>query len=380
MHKAADPQYDIAKRGKMGSVRQILIGMLMVCSVAAADDRNATLETMIGRMVVVGFDGESLEANAPIVKDLQRYHLGGVILFDRHFHERQRVKNVRSPAQVKALSAQLRRYAPEPLLIAVDQEGGRVQRLKPAYGFTGTPCAAAIGGEDNVTRARELYDAMGQMLQDAGISVDFAPVVDLAVNPDNFVIVGLERSYGKTPQKVVRFASIALDALRWHGVIGALKHFPGHGSSRGDTHAGFVDVSDTWQPIELEPYRRLIAAQQASMIMTAHVFNRRLDPKYPATLSHAVITDLLRGELGFEGVVISDDMQMEAIARLYTLKETVTLAINAGVDLLPFGNQLKQIRVSEIVDAVAAQVRAGAIDPAQIVRANRRVEALLRGH
>ncbi len=342
----------------------------------AAGVSDAELKTQIGRMLIVGFDAEQLDASEPFVSELRRYRPGGVILFDRGYPDRSHVKNIRSPEQLRTLTAQLRTYAAAPLLITVDQEGGRVARLKPAYGFPATPSAAHVGKKDDPAYAKEVYGTLAATLSDAGINTDFAPDVDLAVNPENTVIVGLERSYGKSPEKVERYAGIFLDALRGRNIIGVLKHFPGHGSSLGDSHQGFVDVSETWKPEELEPYRRLIAGGKADMIMTAHVFNRRLDPDYPATLSYKVNTELLRGELGFEGVIVSDDLQMKAISEHYSLEETVRLAINGGVDMLLFANQLGHNMLGRIVETIYAEVKAGRISRGRIEEANRRIKSM----
>jgi len=346
----------------------------------AAEPSDDGLKAQIGRMLIVGFDGTQLDASDPFVTELRRYRPGGVILFDRAYPDRDHIKNIRSPGQLAALTAQLRAFSTAPLLISVDQEGGRVARLKPADGFPAVPSAAAVGKRDDPAYATQVYDTLAATLADAGINTDFAPDVDLAVNPKNTVIVGLKRSYGKSPEKVVTYAGIMLDALRAQHVIGVLKHFPGHGSSLGDSHKGFVDVSETWSPEELEPYRRLIAEGKADMVMTAHVFNRRLDPDYPATLSYKVNTELLRGELRFKGVIVSDDLQMKAISEHYSLAETVRLAINGGVDMLLFANQLGRNMLGRIVDTVYAEVEAGRISRGRIAEANRRIDALFEAY
>lgn len=357
-------------------IPRLLFLLLLGFYALQAETPDEQLRRMIGRMLIVGFDAQTLEAGDPFVSDLRRYRPGGVILFDRDYDDRNRTKNIRSPLQLRTLTTQLKRYASNPLLIAVDQEGGKVARLKPAYGFLATPSAAEIGEKNDPAYAQKVYGAMADTLAEEGINTDFAPVVDLARNPKNQVIVGLGRSYGTSPRKVAEYAGIGIDALRQRGIVSVLKHFPGHGSSLGDSHKGFVDVTKTWSSIELEPYRALIAAGKADMIMTAHVFNRHLDPKYPATLSYNVNTKLLRDALGFTGVIVSDDLQMKAISAHYTLAETVRLAINAGVDMLLFGNQLGHISLKKAVDTIYDEVQAGRIPRTRIAEANRRIEAL----
>ncbi len=334
------------------------------------------LKKMIGRMLVIGFDEERLSSDSAIASDIIKYELGGVILFDRFFTERTKVKNIRDPQQLKKLTAQLQEITSKPLLIAIDQEGGKVARLKESYGFALTESAAEIGTRDDVMFARETYRSLAKELSVNGINCDFAPVVDLSVNLENKVIYGLGRSYGSSPEQVSKYAGIFMNALKEEGVVSVLKHFPGHGSSLGDSHEGFVDVSDTWSEIELRPYAELIRQGSVDMIMTAHVFNRHLDKTYPATLSHNVNTKLLREKMGYEGVIISDDLQMKAIEKQYTLKETIILAINSGVDMLLFGNQLGDQDTDELIDVIYKQVRSNKIDLSSITKANERIKTL----
>ncbi len=356
----------------------LLFLLLNFSTLSAYDDE--VLKQMIARMVVIGFDETRVDENATIVKEIQKYNLGGVILFDRFYKDHEKTKNIASPKQLKKLTSTLQSFANKPLLIALDQEGGKVARLKPKYGFLEIPSAKSMSYLDPKD-AKNIYALQAKMLKDNGINCDFAPVVDLEVNPKNTVIAGLKRSYGATPQKVLKYAEIFINTLEDEGVIPVLKHFPGHGSSLGDSHKGFVDVSDTWSTQELEPYKQLIAHNKVQMIMTAHVFNAKIDPKYPATLSYKTNTKLLREQMGYTGVIISDDMQMKAISKHYPLKEAVTLAINAGVDMLLFGNQLESQDTDELIDLILKQVKNGAISLKRIEESNRRIELLhLRPH
>ncbi|AHJ14291.1 glycoside hydrolase family 3 N-terminal domain-containing protein [Sulfurospirillum multivorans] len=336
---------------------------------------DAVLKKMIGRMLVIGFDDATIDAQSAIVQELQTYELGGVILFDRFYKERERIKNISSPAQLQELTKQLKHYAQKPLLISIDQEGGKVARLKKRDGFSEFPSAFSFS-KSSFEHAKERYTQMAQMLKEYGINCDFGPVVDLAINAENRVIVGLERSYGKESEAVTQYAQIFSDALKSKGVISVLKHFPGHGSSLGDSHQGFVDVTQTWSEKELEPYQNLINTNTVSMIMSAHVYNAKLDDTYPATLSYAINSTLLRGKMHYHGVLISDDLQMEAIANYYTLKETVTLAINSGIDMLLFGNQLSKTQTNAIVETIFSQIKSGKIPLARILEANERIARL----
>ena len=333
------------------------------------------LKKQIGRMLVVGFEDSSVDKDSKIVKQIQKYDLGGVILFDRFYSDTKRTKNIASPSQLKLLTSQLQSFSKKPLLISVDQEGGKVTRLKPKYGFLKTPSAKNISTM-GIAQAKTIYENQAKMIKENGINCNFAPVVDLAVNPKNKVIVGLERSYGRQSADVTQYAKIFIDSQSDKNIISVLKHFPGHGSSLGDSHKGFVDISKTWSKKELEPYQNLIDSNSVDMIMTAHVFNSQLDSKYPATLSKNINTKLLRQKMGYKGVIISDDMQMRAISKHYTLKESVTLAINSGVDILLFGNQLATQDIDELVELIYTQVKKGFIPYEKIQKANERIENL----
>jgi len=356
---------------------QFFLVFLVFLNFAWASMEDVVLKKMIGHMLIIGFDEEAVTNQSSIIKEIKQYELGGVILFDRFYKDKKHIKNIRSSEQLQTLTQQLKSTALHPLLVCVDQEGGKVARLKPSYGFIQTPSAFEISHYPMDT-VQEIYDAMAKMLSENGINCNFAPVVDLAINPENHVIVGLERSFGDNPIKVSSFASSMLHSFDKHKVFGVLKHFPGHGSSVGDSHLGFVDITNTWNQIELEPFRILIADNKIKMIMSAHVFNATLDSRYPATLSYAVNTTLLRSGLGFKGILVSDDMQMEAIQKYYSLKEAVTLAINSGVDMLLFGNQLSHTEASEIIETIFQQINNGSIKIERIEEANQRIKKALK--
>jgi beta-N-acetylhexosaminidase len=222
---------------------------------------------------------------------------------------------------------------------------------------------------------------MAYELSSVGINYNLAPVVDLALNRKNKVIYKLGRSYGSTPDEVVRYSSIFINAMHQYGVLTSLKHFPGHGSSLGDTHKGFVDVTKLWQPKELMPYQKLNQIGLIDTVMVAHVFNSRLDPKYPATLSKRTVNGLLRQKLGFDGVVITDDLQMGAITHKYSLRNVLKLAINAGDDILLFGNQLSvksMVSPKKLVETVIDLIQSGEVSMENIERSNERIDRLKR--
>jgi beta-N-acetylhexosaminidase len=301
------------------------------------EEEEDPLDLWIGQMLMVGFRGTDLQGT-PFPRTVRDLHLGGVILFDRDVPTRSPVRNIVSPQQVQVLTAQLQTLAEVRLLIAIDQEGGQIARLKARHGFSATPSQAELGRLDDQEQTRASAREVGELLLDLGINVNFAPVLDLAVNPDNPIIAALERSYGAEADRVERHARWSIEEFHRAGILSAVKHFPGHGASEEDSHLGLPDVTNLWSETELEPFSALIEEQLPDLVMMAHLYNARWDETYPASLSSAVITGMLRQKLGFEGVVVSDDMKMGAIAQNYSLEESIELAVKAGVDILLFGN------------------------------------------
>lgn len=327
----------------------------------------ADLRTKIAQMLVVGFEGAELSDDNHIVADIRDRHIGGVILFDR---------NIESHAQLNSLTRQLRALD-STLLIGIDQEGGYVNRLKEKYGFPASVSAARLGRIDDPETTRRAAATMARTLRAAGINVDFAPCVDLNINPLCPVIGAVERSYSADPKVVVKHAGIVLGELRKEGVAGCLKHFPGHGSSTKDTHLSSADVTKTWQPQELEPYRALGA--QAPMVMTSHIFNANLDPDYPATMSRKILTGLLREQIGFRGVIITDDLAMGAMTDNYSFEDILINAVNAGADMLCISNNITTYDaeiVPRAIDIIAAAVENGQIPRSRIDDAWRRIGKL----
>ena len=294
---------------------------------------------MIGSMLMLGFRGADLPPGDAFLAQVRAGHVGHVILFDRDVTTGGE-RNITSPQQLRQLTATLRAASPGPLLIAVDQEGGRVRRLKPQKGFADLPSAQSMGtGQPDKTRA--LARQLGKELAGLGISVNLAPVADVNSNPANPAIGALERSFSPNPALVAAHAIAFGQGLAQQGVIPALKHFPGQGGAQKDSHLGLTDITRSWNAkADLAPYTQAFAQGWPGMVMLGHLFHTGLDAKYPATLSRTVVADLLRGRMGWQGVVISDDMQMKAITDHYGMEQAVLLAVNAGVDILLFGNNL----------------------------------------
>lgn len=308
------------------------------CSEVQQEQAEVSIEEKIGQMLMVGFKGFEVTDTSHVVRDIQNYHTGGIILFDYDVPTGTPDRNIDSAEQVTALINDLQVLASSPLFMAVDQEGGRVARLKTERGFQPTIAAEELGDINNPDTTRHYATQMAVELQELGFNVNFAPVVDLNTNTMNPVIGQLNRSFSADSDIVTKHASIFLEEFNAHNILGVLKHFPGHGSAWNDSHVGMAEVTDTWEEIELEPYKNLVEADKNFAVMTAHVFNENLDEDLPATLSHNVQTEILRNQIGFEGVLFSDDMQMDAIRSYYGLESSIKNAIVAGVDVLVFAN------------------------------------------
>jgi beta-N-acetylhexosaminidase len=339
----------------------------------------ATLRRKIASLLVVGFRGEQVGSGDWIIRAIKD-GLGGVILFDRDQLTGGR-RNISSPAQVRALVHTLRTASPGRLIVSIDQEGGKISRLNPADGFPATRSEASIGAANSAATTRTWAEGMVRSLTSVGVGLNFAPVVDLNVNPTSPAIGALDRSFSANPSVVVANATVEIQAHRAAGVRTVLKHFPGLGSATGNTDFGIVDVSGTWKSGELEPFRRLVAAGLADAVMVAHVRNRQLDASRPTSLSPAVVGGLLRGQLGFRGAIVSDDMQAAAITKQYGRDQAVTMAVEAGVDLLVFANQqvYDTAVVARTVSTIAGLVHSGAVSEARIDEAVARVNALRTG-
>lgn len=342
------------------------------------DAPTSDLERKIGQMLLVGFRGASLEEAGPVVGQIRAGQVGGVVLFDVDVASGGS-RNIESPEQVERLVADLQGLTEDALIVAVDQEGGRVARLGSEYGFPATRSQRELA-ERGPEATRAQAEGTAATLAGLGINLNLAPVVDLEVDPDSPAIGALDRAFSADPAVVAEHARAVIEAHDEHGVATALKHFPGHGSAADDSHLGLVDVTTTWSAAELGPYRSLIDGGLAHAVMTAHVFNRELDPEWPATLSTATISGLLRDELGFEGVVVSDDLQMGAITEHYGLETTLRQTLLAGVDLLVFANNNPESYEPDIAPRAAAIIASlvedGTLDEARIDESVARLGAL----
>lgn len=316
-----------------------------------------TTDELIGRMLMFGVRGTG--PSDPIFRaDLEACRsarVGGVILFDVHLPEFTRrvqggdppasakahaARNIISRDQAAALAAEVRSALGADAIISIDQEGGDgdtgVARLNPRRGFVPTPTHEALSRMSPSERAAALATLVADV-RAVGCDLNFSPCVDAKVNPESPVIAKKQRCLGSDADHIAALAAEITGAHARAGVLSCLKHFPGHGSAEGDTHSGFVDITRTWRADpELAVYHALLPRVHPgwTLVMPGHVFHAQIDPDHPASLSRAHIHGMLRGVLGFEGVVVTDSLDMGAVTGRYGRDEALLLAINAGADIL----------------------------------------------
>jgi beta-N-acetylhexosaminidase len=341
----------------------------------------SSLRKKIGQLLIMGFQGTEINETSPIVQWLARDGVGGVILFDKDLATNRYGKNLENKTQIKLLLQKLNSYAKKsaskeyyPLLTAIDYEGGAVDRLASIEGCISTLKAADLALL-SPNALEEKIKAMALTLQSLGFNLNFAPVVDLNLGEKEGIIGKLGRSFSSNPDEVARVAGLFVDIFSRYRIACSYKHFPGHGSAVGDTHEGFVDVTNSFQPEELTPYYKLLKDKDKPvMIMTAHVINKHLDDEgIPATLSHKILTKLLRETIGYEGVIISDDLQMQAISNHYSMEDALCMTFNAGADMVIYANQLGSITAPEVIDCIEQLVIDKKIDVQRLEEAYRRV-------
>lgn len=329
------------------------------------------LAAAVGQLLLVGFYGASRSSPSArlLARQAQRGQVGAVFFVHQ---------NVGSLAQVKGLLDLFRDGGTAPLL-AIDHEGGIVQRLTDAHGMSRLPAARDVAASLSPDEAYAFYARAGRELAALGFDINLGPVVDIDA-PDNPAIGVFGRAYGTEPDRITAYAQAFLAGFSAAGILCAAKHFPGHGLAVSDSHEGAADISATWTEAELEPFARLIASPTAPpLMMMGHL---RLDPVAPdgrpATISTPIVTGLLRRRLGYQGVVVTDDLDMKAVSDLMGRKEAVVQAIAAGCDLLMFKNLfgydplLPQRAVRWVRDAIAR----GELSEAQVMAAAQRVRAL----
>lgn len=347
---------------KMISRTNKLTFLLLFVMLAAEAQVSDSLDLKIGQMLLIGFPGP--EVDQKVLEEVKRGKVGSIIIFEKNIP----AKN--SFVGLKKITWTYQNAAPIPLFICIDQEGGRVNRLKDKYGFPRSITAAAMGKARSLDSVRFYSEATAATLAGLGINVNFAPVVDLASNPNNPIIAKYGRAFSANEDSVTLLAKEFIKGHRKYNVLTSLKHFPGHGSSKDDTHLGIADVTNTWDERELKPYRDLINSGHADAVMTSHIVNKKLDADgNPGTLSEDILTGILRKKLRFDGIVFTDDMQMHAITKHYGLEDAIRLSINAGVDIMTFSNNISgsdERTVDKVHSIIRGLVKRGVISEGRI--------------
>jgi len=305
------------------------------------------LRRAVGQMMMIKFIGSTIDDNSNIVEYIKQYHIGGVLLDNyRYKNAKDKTANIENPKQLKILINKLQFYAKKynnyPLLIAVNQEGGFINSLKPSHGFNNPndPSQFQLGKKNQELIFNEtLKRAM--LLKEVGINVNLAPVADLNINPGNPAVGKLERSFGNNPQQVTSDLKSAIRAYKKANILCTLKHFPGLGSANKNTDYDLADLTKTWDKSELIPYQNLIEsgpAYNCDLIMSSHLINKKLDPSgIPVSLSKKVITDLLIKQMHFQGLVITDDMDAAAIRNHFSTRVAIEKAVLAGNNIIIYG-------------------------------------------
>jgi beta-N-acetylhexosaminidase len=315
-------------------------------------------------LFTVGFAGKSLDDE---LRGLLERGVGGVIAFAR---------NVGEPAEVLELNRAIKRAAGRPLLLAVDQEGGQVARLR--RGFTELPPMRVVGEAADPTLARELGGVLGRELRAVGFDMNFAPVLDVDTNPKNPVIAA--RSFGRTPELVSEMGVALALGLREAGVAACGKHFPGHGDTHQDSHLELPRLSHDLarlERVELVPFEAAAKADIAAL-MTAHVVFEQVDAELPATMSRKVLTGILRERFGYDGLIITDDVEMKAIADNFGPEEAVLLGLGAGVDHFLCCHTASLAH--RAIDAVVRAVESGKLARETLRHAQRRFQRVLEAY
>lgn len=353
-------------------LKSMAASSLLPLAPRAIAQETATLRQKAARMLLLGFIGDNADTDGArhVASHLSERRIGGV-LFLRH--------NVRSREGVEGMTAWFNGLSPDAWM-AVDQEGGAVQRLSSDLGYSAIPRAHVVSEERSVDEAAELYRAAAHEFRAAGFNMNLAPVADVQ-DDENGVIGRWGRGYGDDGERIAAYAGAFIEAFEQVGANCAIKHFPGHGTSTGDSHHGFVDISSTWTEAELEPFRRLINAGQAHLIMGGHLTHSGLDPAGdPVTFSRPILTDLLRGQMGYTGALITDDLDMGAIRENYNQREAVIRSIQAGNDIIMMSNsaapdpELPQRFADWVEEAVAA----GELTERRIDQSMARLDVLAR--
>ncbi len=342
--------------------KKIILVFLLLTSCSFALE----LDDKISQMIILGFNGNSVNSIGfkRILKDIENKKISGVILFS---------KNIKSKNDLIKMNEKILSASDITPFISIDNEGGAIQR----HNFYESLTAKEISKKDEI-EIKEEYSKMADLLSELKINLNFAPCVDLAIN-ENSIIAEKQRSYGLNPNEVAKIARIFISEHNKRKIATSIKHFPGHGSAKGDTHKGFVNSTDVFEKNELVPYQELKDLDEMNMVMVSHIYNKNIDKDFPASLSEKTVRELLINDIGFKGVIISDDYDMGAIKKNYSLRDIVVNSINSGVDIMLFSNNIGKNNVNISTDIhriIKEEIKKGTIKQEDIDRAYKKILAL----
>ncbi len=330
-------------------------------------------------MLMMGIgDKTSISESSNIAEAIKQGKIGGILLFEKN------IAKTNSKSELIKLSNNLQSYSKIPLLISIDQEGGLVNRMKTKYGFPESVTAKYLGDKDDLALTEQYAVSTAKTLSEVGINVNYAPVVDVH-NASCPVIGKHDRAYSSNTDKIAKHASQVVESHRSYNVRTALKHFPGHGNSKADSHKGIADVTNYWKESEIEPYLKMMNMGTVDAIMIGHIVNKKLDPSgLPASLSKKIITNYLRNDLGYDGLIFTDDLQMHAITKYYGFEEGVKKAVMAGNDILMFSNHIpmkgrSNVVASDVVEIIKKMVENGDISKKRINESYKRIMDYKKG-
>ncbi len=315
----------------------------------------------LGELIITGFSGLELSENS--ANWISKYSIGGTILF---------AHNYENPAQVAELTNQIQECRQDlPIWVSVDHEGGKVQRFKK--GFTRIPDAASIGAMGSPKLAFEVSEMMAKELRSVGINLNYFPIADILTNPKNPVIGN--RSFGSSEDLVTKMCTAMLRGHLLNGVQACIKHFPGHGDTSTDSHFALPRIDTPLEILQDREFKPFIKAfkSKCSMVMTAHILNPKIDPQFPGTLSKIVIQDILRKQLRYDRLILTDDMEMKAITDHFGVNDAPVMALEAGCDLLTYRSQAA---AENAYEACYKAIESGKLAAEKVLTAERRIKTL----
>lgn len=367
--------------GGLENKKNLTAGLIAGAEVESENSKNKEeeLKEKIGQMIMVGFRGTEAKEGSDIYRAVKEAKIGGVILFDFDVPSASFPRNIISPGQTKDLVSGLQNLSETPLFIAADAEGGAVNRFKKEYGFE-----EIISAEEMAKKGKtgSYAEKLAKQLQELGVNMNFAPVVDVNLNPKNSAIGAIKRAFSSDENEVYENAKIFIEKHKEYGIITSPKHFPGQGGAKIDSHVDIADITQTYQAKEVVPFDKLNQNGLLFSVMTAHAMDKNIDPENPATLSGAFLQGVLREQIGFEGVIISDDMQMGAIEKNYGFSDAIIKAVNAGCDIILISNNTQRGYDKDVAhkvrEIILGAVRRGLIDEAKIHESYDRIMGLKR--